>query len=157
MMNDVHYLTPEGKQQLQEELKSLTNEGRHEIAARLKHAISMGDLSENADYHKAKEDQGFLEGRIQEIEAVLRNSEVIETQDSYEEVSLGAQVTIKEGDYDPETYYLVGPKEANPREGKISHESPIGKALLGRKVGDLVEVELPHNNEKIHLKILAIE
>lgn len=156
-MNDVHYLTPEGKQQLQEELKSLTNEGRHEIAAQLKHAISMGDLSENADYHKAKEDQGFLEGRIQEIEAILRNSEVIEMQDSYEEVSLGAQVTIKEGDYDPETYYLVGPKEANPREGKISHESPIGKALLGRKVGDLVEVVLPHNNEKIHLEILAIE
>jgi len=155
-MNDIHYLTPEGKQKLEKELGILRTSGRNDLAARLKHAISMGDLSENADYHKAKEDQGFLEGRIQEIETILKNSELIETQDNYHEVSLGAKVTIQEGDYPPETYHLVGRKEANPREGKISHESPIGKALLGHKEGAIVRVDLPHN-EHIELKILSIK
>ena len=155
-MNDVHYLTPEGKRKLEEELNQLKTEERDELAARLKHAISMGDLSENADYHKAKEDQGFLEGRIQEIEAILKNSEVIEEQSSYEEVALGAKITIQEEGYDPETYHLVGRKEANPRNGKISHESPIGKALIGHKVGDVVIVELPNDNTT-EFKILAIE
>lgn len=155
-MNEIHYLTPEGKQKLEVELEELKTNGRTELAARLKHAISMGDLSENADYHKAKEDQGFLEGRIQEIEAILRSSEVIEQRSSYHEVAIGAKVTIQEQGFDPETYHLVGRKEANPREGKISHESPIGKALLGHKVGDAVTVELP-NNGSIQLEILAIE
>ena len=155
-MNDVHYLTPEGKRKLEQELKELITKERDEIAARLKHAISMGDLSENADYHKAKEDQGFLEGRIQEIEAILKNSEVIEEKSSYDEVSLGAKITIKEDGYEPETYHLVGRKEANPRNGKISHESPIGKALLGHKVGDVVSVHLPNDNVT-EFKILAIE
>jgi transcription elongation factor GreA len=155
-MNDIHYLTPEGKRKLEAELNQLKTEERKELAARLKHAISMGDLSENADYHKAKEDQGFLEGRIQEIEAILKNSEVIEEKSSYDEVSLGAKITIQEEGYPPETYHLVGRKEANPRNGKISHESPIGKALLGHKVGDKVKVELPNNNA-IEIEIIAIE
>ncbi len=155
-MNDIHYLTPEGKQKLEQELAELTTNGRNELAVRLKHAISMGDLSENADYHKAKEDQGFLEGRIQEIQNTLKNAEVIESQDSYSEVSLGATITIQEEGYPPETYHLVGIKEANPREGKISHESPIGKALLGHKVGEVVKVNLPNNNST-EFKILAIE
>ena len=154
-MNDTQYLTPEGKQKLEAELEELKSKGRIEIAERLKHAVSMGDLSENADYHKAKEDQGFLEGRIQEIEAILFHSEVIESQDRYHEVTIGARVTIKEGDYEPETYHLVGRQEANPREGKISHESPIGKTLLGHKVGDKVTVTLPHG--EIMLEILSIE
>ena len=155
-MNDVHYLTPEGKQKLEKELSILKTKERDELAARLKHAISMGDLSENADYHKAKEDQGFLEGRIQEIEAILKNSEVIQEQSSYEEVALGAKVTIQEEGYQPETYHLVGRKEANPRNGKISHESPIGKALLSHKVGDVVKVHLPNNNST-EFEILDIE
>ena len=155
-MNDVHYLTPEGKQKLEEELEKLTTSGRAELASRLKHAISMGDLSENADYHKAKEDQGFLEGRIQEIESILKNSEIIESRDNYYEVALGAKITIKEDGYPPETYHLVGRKEANPRNGKISHESPIGKALLGHKIGDSVKVTLPDDNS-IVFEILAIE
>lgn len=155
-MNDIHYLTPEGKEKLETELQKLKTIGREELAGRLKHAISMGDLSENADYHKAKEDQGFLEGRIQEIETILKNSEVIQEKDNYHEVSLGAKVTIKEGDYPPETYHLVGSKEANPREGKISHESPIGKALLGHKIGEVVKVDLPQDGA-IELEILAIE
>jgi transcription elongation factor GreA len=156
MMNDIHYLTPEGKQKLEAELKRLKTEGREDLAKRLKHAISMGDLSENADYHKAKEDQGFLEGRVQEIEHILHNHEVIDTNAQFDQVSIGAKVTIQEADYPSETYYLVGRKEANPREGKISHESPIGKALLGHQIGDQVEVVLP-NNETISLKILDIE
>lgn len=155
-MIDLHYLTPEGKQKLEEELHHLKTGGRKDLAKRLKHAISMGDLSENADYHKAKEDQGFLEGRIQEIEHILHNHEVIDTNAQFDQVSIGATVTIQETGYSPETYYLVGRKEANPREGKISHESPIGKALLGHQIGDEVEVILP-NNETIHLKILDIK
>ena len=155
-MNETHYLTPEGKLKLEVELEELTTKGRIDIAARLKHAISMGDLSENADYHKAKEDQGFLEGRIQEIQAILSHSEVIEQRLSYHEVAIGAKVTIQEQGFDPETYHLVGRKEANPRDGKISHESPIGKALLGHKVGDTVTVELP-NNSSIELEIQSIE
>lgn len=155
-MNDIHYLTPEGKQKLEQELIELTTTGREDLAARLKSAIAMGDLSENADYHKAKEDQGFLEGRIQEIESILKNAEVIEAQSSYSEVSLGARITIKEDGFPAETYHLVGIKEANPRKGKISHESPIGKALLGHKVGDVVKVNLPDNNST-EFEILAIE
>jgi len=156
-MNDKkHYLTPEGKQKLEAELQDLKQNGRKELAERLKSAISMGDLSENADYHKAKEDQGFLEGRIQEIEAILYHAEVIENQSNYQEVAVGAKVTIKEGDYQPETYHLVGSQEANPRDGKISHQSPIGKALIGHKVGDIVEAKLP-NDDIIALEIISIE
>lgn len=154
-MNDVNYLTPEGKEKLEAELQELTTKGRKELAGRLKNAISMGDLSENADYHKAKEDQGFLEGRIQEIQTILKNSEIIEAKTSYDKVTVGAHVTIKEADYPPETYHLVGRKESDPQDGKISHESPIGKALVGHKVGDLVDVQLP-NGSTIQLKILKI-
>ena len=143
-MNETKYLTPEGKAKLEAELEELRTTGRLELAERLKHAISMGDLSENADYHKAKEDQGFMEGRIQEIEAILSNSKVIETKSKYDEVTLGARITIKEADYPPETYHLVGSNEANPREGRISHESPIGKALIGHKSGETVEATLPN-------------
>lgn len=155
-MTDKNYLTPEGKEKLENELNDLKTKGRRELAERLKSAISMGDLSENADYHKAKEDQSFLEGRIQELERTLYTSEVIETQTNYDKVDVGAKVTIKEGDYEPETYHLVGSNEANPREGKISHESPIGKAIRGHKEGETVKVELP-NGETIEITILAIE
>ena len=116
--------------------------------------IQMGDLSENADYHKAKEDQGFLEGRIQEIEAILRSAVIIEKAVG-DTVSVGSHVTIQEEDFDPETFYVVGAKEADPRNGKISNESPFGKALLDHKVGDMVEAEAPGG--KIKLKILKIE
>ena len=156
-MNDKKYLTPEGKQKLEDELEILKSEGRKDLAHRLKEAISMGDLSENADYHKAKEDQGFLEGRIQEIEGILHNAEIIEPQTDYHKVSLGARVTIQEPGEEPETYHIVGVKEANPREGRISHESPIGKALLDHEVGDEVTVKLPNGSGTIIFKILAIE
>lgn len=154
-MSDTHYLTPEGKEKLEKELQDLTTRGRKELAERLQSAIAMGDLSENADYHKAKEDQGFLEGRIQEIERILHNAKVIESKATYDEVALGAKVTIKENGEEPETYKLVGRKEADPRAGKISHESPIGKALMSHKVGDTVTVKLPGGD--VQFSILAIE
>jgi transcription elongation factor GreA len=148
------YLTPEGEIKLKAELAELTGPRREELAQRLRSAIQMGDLSENADYHKAKEDQAFLEGRIQEIESVLRSAIIIERKDS-DVVSVGAHITVQEDNYEPETYYLVGAKEADPRQGKISNESPIGKALIDHKVGDVVEAETPGGVVKF--KILKIE
>src|SRR5512134_962695 len=106
------YLTPEGEAKLRAELAELAGPRREELSKRLRSAIQMGDLSENADYHKAKEDQGFLEGRIQELESILRNSVIIEKTASNDVVSIGSHVTIQEDDLDPETYHLVGPTEA---------------------------------------------
>ena len=148
------YLTRAGEEKLRAELAELTGPRREELALRLRSAIQMGDLSENADYHKAKEDQAFLEGRIQEIEAVLRMAIIIEKKLS-DVVAVGAHITVQEEDFDPETYYLVGAKEADPRNGKISNESPIGKALMDHKVGDVVEAETPGG--RIKFKILKIE
>ncbi len=154
MTQPIHYLTPEGEKKLRAELAELTGVRREELAQRLRSAIQMGDLSENADYHKAKEDQAFLEGRIQEIEVILRIATIIENTQS-DVVAVGAQVTIQEEDYEPETFYLVGATEADPRNGKISNESPFGKALLDHKVGDVVEAETPGG--RVKLKILKIE
>ena len=154
-MSQPNYLTPEGEAKLRTELQELTGPRRESIAARLRSAIQMGDLSENADYHKAKEDQAFLEGRIQEIEAILRHAVIIEKSPDVDVVSIGDKITIQEEDFPPETYYIVGPAEADPRNGKISHESPIGSALLNKKVGDVVEADVP--NGTIKFKILKIE
>jgi transcription elongation factor GreA len=155
-MSDQMYLTPEGAEKLKAELAQLKGSSRIELAERLRSAISMGDLSENADYHKAKEDQGFLEGRIQELEYILNKATIIDSANQRrDEVNVGLTVTVQEEDYEPETYYLVGAKEADPRNGKISNESPIGKALMGRKVGEVVTVETPGGSLK--LMILKIE
>jgi transcription elongation factor GreA len=154
MTNHQMYLTPEGAAKLREELKELTGPRREELSKRLRSAIQMGDLSENADYHKAKEDQAFLEGRIQEIEAVLRTAVIVEK--TYgDTVSVGSTVTVQEENFDPETYYVVGAKEADPRHGKISNESPIGRALMDHKVGDMVEAETPSG--KLKFRILKVE
>jgi len=153
-MTQQQYLTPEGESKLKAELAELTGPRREELAQRLRSAIQMGDLSENADYHKAKEDQGFLEGRIKEIETILRSAVIIEKKQS-DVVNVGSTVTIQEDNYTPETYHLVGAKEADPRKGKISNESPFGMALMDHKVGDVVEAETPDG--KIKLKILKIE
>ncbi|GAB4460097.1 MAG: transcription elongation factor GreA [Anaerolineales bacterium] len=154
MTQPTHYLTPEGEAKLRAELAELTGPRREELAKRLRSAIQMGDLSENADYHKAKEDQAFLEGRIMEIEAILRMATIVENTQS-DVVAVGSRVTIQEENFDPETFYLVGASEADPRNGKISNESPFGKALLNHKVGDVVEAETPGG--KVKLKILKIE
>ena len=154
-MTQPNYLTPEGEAKLQTELNELKGPKREELALRLRSAIQMGDLSENADYHKAKEDQGFLEGRIQEIEAILRNTVIIEKTQSSGVIFIGSHVTIQEEGLDPETYHLVGPTEADPRNGKISHESPIGKALMDKRVGDIAEADTPGG--KLKFKIMKIE
>jgi transcription elongation factor GreA len=154
MTHQPTYLTQEGEKKLRAELAELTGPRREELAKRLRSAIQMGDLSENADYHKAKEDQAFLEGRIKEIEAVLRKAVIVEKTQS-DVVMVGSHVTVQEEGFDPETYSMVGAKEADPRNGKISNESPIGKALMDHRVGDVVEAETPGG--KLKFKILKIE
>lgn len=154
-MTEPTYLTTEGAARLKAELDDLTGPKRTELAERLRSAIQMGDLSENADYHKAKEDQGFLEGRIQEIEYILSKAIIIEENGSKDIVAIGSHVTIQEEDLPEETYHLVGATEADPAKGKISHESPIGQALIDHKVGETVEAETPGG--VIKLKIVNIE
>jgi transcription elongation factor GreA len=154
-MPEPTYLTPEGAEKLERELAELKGPRREELSKRLRSAIQMGDLSENADYHKAKEDQGFLEGRIQEIEYMLRNAVIIQPNTRRDVVGIGSHVTIQEGSGPEETYHVVGAKEADPRKGRISNESPIGRALMDHKVGEEVEAETPGG--KIRFKILKIE
>lgn len=150
------YLTPEGREELREELDELVKVKRPALAERLRKAIAQGDLSENADYKAAKEEQSFLEGRIQEIEATLRSAEIIKPTGNSEEVSLGSRVTVvEEGGETPEEFRIVGTAEADPIDGKVSHKSPMGKALLGREVGDVVTVEAPGG--EIAFRITNIE
>lgn len=150
------YLTAEGAARLRAELEELKGPGRQELAQRLRAAIQMGDLSENADYHKAKEDQAFLEGRIQELEYLLRHAIIVDENDGPKDVvAVGRRVTVQEEGFEEEVFHIVGAKEADPRQGKISNESPIGRALLDHRVGDSVEVETPGG--KVRLKILKIE
>lgn len=150
------FLTREGHAKLKEELEILTSVERPALSRRLREAIQMGDLSENADYHKAKEDQGFLEGRIQELEYLLKNATVVEAKDvASEVVAVGTRVTVQEADYEPEMFYMVGAKEADPRNGKISNESPIGQALMGAREGDMVTAVTPGG--AVTMKILKIE
>lgn len=149
------YLTPEGKLKLEAELEDLKTNKRKELAERLNFAIKQGDLSENADYIAAKEDQAFLEGRIRTLENMLRHVEIIEEQTGGS-VRIGSRITVSEvGFDDPETFSLVGAAEANPMEGKISNESPLGKALLGKHIGDEVEIDAPAG--KMRFKIDAID
>lgn len=150
------YLTAEGAEKLKAELAELKGPRRQEIAERLRAAIQMGDLSENADYAKAKEDQAFLEGHIQELEYLLANAIIVEkTNQNKDVVSVGDTVTIQEEGFEPEVYHIVGAKEADPIAGRISNESPIGKALLDRRVGEVVEAHTPGG--VVRLKILKIE
>lgn len=153
-MSQQMYLTPEGEAKLKVELAELKGSQREELAARLRSAIQMGDLSENADYHKAKEDQAFLEGRIQEIEAILRMAVIVEKKQS-DVVMVGSRVTVQEEGFDPETFSMVGAKEADPRNNKISNESPIGSALMSHKAGEIVEAQTPGG--KLKIKILKVE
>jgi len=143
--------------ELRAELEHKEKVERSALAARLKAAIEMGDLSENADYHDAKETQGFLEGRIQELQAMILGAEIIEENEAPTGViQLGSRITVVEtGESDPETFFLVGKVEANPREGKISNESPLGSALLGKKVGQTVKISTPSGESQF--KVLKIE
>lgn len=155
-MGEQKYLTSEGAERLKAELANLKGPEREALSKRLRFAIQQGDLSENADYHKAKEDQAFLEGRIQELEYLLKNATIVESGGvSREQVDVGVTVTVQEDDYPPETYYMVGAKEADPRNGRISNESPIGRALMGARQGEVVTAETPGG--EVRLKVLKIE
>jgi transcription elongation factor GreA len=151
-----NFLTKEGFQKLQDELEYLRTAKRQEVASRLHEAMEGGELIENAEYEAAKNEQAFVEGRIQELDALLASAKIIEENGKKKSdgVQLGSKVTIKEGNFEAETFTVVGMAEANPREGKISNESPIGKAILGRKVGDTVKVETPGGTYNV--KILKI-
>jgi transcription elongation factor GreA len=154
--NEPVYLTAQGVEDLRQELEHLINVKRPDLAKRLRHAILQGDLSENADYTAAKEEQGFLEGRIQQIEAMLLRAKIIEENGTTDEVSLGNHVTVVEDGTDfEEVFQLVGPAEAHPANGKISYESPLGQALRGKKVKDKVTIEAPGG--EITFKIAAIK
>lgn len=156
MLENQQFITQAGKQKLEQELAELEGPRRQEISRRLKSAIEMGDLSENADYISAKEDQGFLEGRIQEIKAILKNSIVVdENNTNTHEVQIGNKVILQEDDYPVEVYELVGANEADPTSGKISYESPLGSALLGKHKGDIVTVNAPGGT--LRFKIVKIE
>jgi transcription elongation factor GreA len=148
-----NFLTREGFQKLQEELEYLRTVKRQEVAERLHEAMEGGELIENAEYEAAKNEQAFVEGRIQELEALLANARVIEENEKEKAgiIQIGSKVTIKEEGFDAETYTIVGAAEANPREGKISNESPIGKAILGHRAGDEVQVETPGGTYKVRI------
>ena len=155
-MTDETYLTQEGKEELEKELRDLIELRRPELAIKLKEAVAQGDLKENADYHDTKEQQAFVEGRIQYLENILRSATIISNDGKSDVVQIGSEITIREdGEDEDETYQIVGAAEANPREGRISHESPIGSALIGRKKGDKVKVKTP--NGVIVFKIRKIK
>jgi transcription elongation factor GreA len=137
------YITEEGAQNLRQELAELRGPKRSALAKRLRAAIKQGDLSENADYIAAKEDQAFLEGRIQELETVLRDAEIIDHNELSDEVKIGSTVLVAEDGREPQRYIVVGVKEADPRGGKISYESPIGQALMGKRAGDTALAKTP--------------
>ena len=149
-------ITAEGLKKLQEELETLKTEGRADIAEKIKIARGYGDLSENSEYDEAKNEQAKLEARIVEIEAMLKNVEIIEDiKGKAKTVVIGVKVKVIDEEYgEEEEYRVVGSTEANSREGKISDESPMGKALLGKKIGDEVTVEAPGGEFKV--KILEI-
>lgn len=147
------YLTKEGLEKLKKELDYLKTVKRREIAKVLKEAISFGDLTENAAYQQAKETQAFLEGKILELENLIRDSILVEEK-SRDQVEIGSAVWLTKG-WQREKFKIVGPVEVNSLEGKISFESPLGKALIGRKKGEIIEVETPQG--KIKYKVLRID
>jgi transcription elongation factor GreA len=151
------FLTKEGFQKLQDELEHLRTVKRQEVADRLHEAMEGGELIENAEYEAAKNEQAFVEGHIQELETLLASARVIEDEKNYpvDMVEIGLTVTIQEQGYEAESYTIVGAAEANPREGKISNESPIGKAILNHTVGETVHVETPDGTYKV--KIIKVK
>src|SRR6266536_3617201 len=146
-------ISADGLRKLEVELQELRTGKRKEVADRIHAAMEFGDYSENSELEQAKNDQAFLEGRILTLEQMVKNAVVIDERDHHDIVEIGSQVTI-EANGDKEQYVIVGSAEAAPAEGRISNESPIGKALIGHKKGDLVRASVPRG--EVELKILAI-
>jgi len=146
------FLTRDGYAKLQEELDFLRTKKREEIAQRLHEAMEGGELIENAEYEAAKNEQAFVEGRIKELEILLATARVIDDAHPHGgAVQVGATVTIQEEGLDPESYTIVGAAEANPNLGRISNESPLGKALLNKKPGDKVQVDAPQGSFYVNI------
>jgi transcription elongation factor GreA len=151
------YMTEEGLEKLKSELEHLKTEKRKEVVERIKIARGFGDLSENSEYDAAKDEQAWVESRIAQVEKMIRNAQIIEADsDNTDVVTLGKSVTFIElPDGDEETYKIVGSAEADPFEGKISNDSPIAKSLLGRHIGEQVNVQTPGG--EIQVKIVSVE
>ena len=157
MADKKNILTYEGLKNLEDELQDLKVNKRKEVAQKIKEAREQGDLSENAEYDAAKDEQRDIEARIEEIEKILKNAEVVVEEDvDLDKINVGCRVTIKDLEYDEDlTYKIVGSTEANSLKGKISNESPVGRALIGAKKGEVIEVETQAGVLKY--KILEIE
>ena len=151
------FLTAEGLVKIEEELNELKSVKRKEIAERIKVALNFGDISENSEYDQAKNEQAQLEERIAKLEMILRNAKLIDDEDiTTDVVSIGSKVTVKDLEYDEEMEYtIVGSAEADPYEGRISNESPLGSALLGYKIGEIVEVNVPDGVIKYEIVNIA--
>ncbi|WP_027625361.1 transcription elongation factor GreA [Clostridium lundense] len=148
-----YVMTCEGVKKLEDELEYLRTVKRKEITEKIKVALSFGDLSENSEYDEAKNEQAFVEGRIIQLENMLKNATIIdETEIPADTINVGSTVRVKDYDFDEEVeFYIVGSAEADPIENKISNESPVGKALIGKKVGDTVEVAVPDGVSKYEI------
>ncbi|HNS51992.1 MAG TPA: transcription elongation factor GreA [Anaerolineae bacterium] len=149
------FLTIEGRRKLEDELEYLMTVRRVEVASAIREAKMDGDVMENAGYEEAKRQQAFLEGRIRTVEGLLKSAVLIDASGNKDEVTLGTRVTVQEAGYDPETYTIVGSAEANPGQGRISNESPLGKALLGHKQGDKVTFQSPGG--PVEMEVLQLE
>ena len=156
MTDNPVYLTREGRDRFQSELKELIETKRPQVAERIKQAKELGDLSENAEYDAAKQEQAFVEGRIRELQYSLNNARLIEDSNGSKEVRIGSTVTVCEEGGEELTYTIVGTSEASPRQGKISNESPVGRALLGKNERQTVVVPTP-DGSSYTLKIVKIK
>ncbi len=156
MAEQPSYLTAEGLEELEARLEYLRTVRRGEVAERLRQAMEEGgELVENAEYEDAKNEQAFVEGEIMRLERILSNVEIIESDGPKDEVGLGDRVTVLEkGADEPEVYHLVGAAEANPRAGRISFRSPLGQALMGKKVGETVTVKAPDGDLVFEIKAI---
>ena len=155
MQEKVVYLTPEGKQRFTAELRELQTVRRHEVEEQIRRAKEFSDTVDNAEYDEAKAEQAFVEGRIQELERMLSAVKLIEEPTTKADfVRMGSHIKVVDSEGEEETYYLVGSHEADPRRGLISNESPIGRSLIGKRVGDEVTVVAPAG--AFNLKILEI-
>ncbi len=154
MQEKVVYLTPEGKERFSAELRELLTVRRHEVEERIRRAKEFSDTVDNAEYDEAKTEQAFVEGRIQELERLLASARMIEEPARADYVRMGSHVKVVDGEGDEQTYYLVGSHEADPRRGLISNESPIGRALMGKRAGEQVTVVAPGGS--FDLKVLEI-
>jgi transcription elongation factor GreA len=153
MSNNQIFLTKEGLEKFKKELKELKTVKRKEIAKKIEEAIELGDLSENAEYSSVKDEQAFTEARIAELENIIRNVTIIEESKGSEQVDLGSTVIV-EREGVTKKFFIVGSHEVDPVQGKISNESPLGRAFLGKRKGDIVEVEVPAG--KMKFKIISV-